>query len=174
MKTLYLVFMMWLPLALAQPAAAQKMTKEEKAARQAEAVEEARQLIESRNFEIKINQVYPQSGRDVSRFNPRGKITVKDSIAEGFLPFFGRAYRLPYGEGGGIEFDNAMQDTKLEVREKRKNKSVVFSFRVPGKDDTYQISIETMGGGNCSVNLISNNRTQISYSGTLAPLEKEE
>ena len=81
---------------------------------------------------------------------------------------------MPYGEGGGIEFDNAMQDTKLEVREKRKNKSVVFSFRVPGKDDTYQISIETMGGGNCSVNLISNNRTQISYSGTLAPLEKEE
>ena len=94
MKTMYLLIML-LPLAFIQPAEAQKLSKEEKAAQAAKEWEGTRQLIEGRQFNIEINQVYPQSGRDVSRFNPRGKITVRDSIAEGYLPFFGRAYRLP-------------------------------------------------------------------------------
>lgn len=173
MKTMYLLIML-LPLAFIQPAEAQKLSKEEKAAQAAKEWEGTRQLIEGRQFNIEINQVYPQSGRDVSRFNPRGKITVRDSIAEGYLPFFGRAYRLPYGEGGGIEFDAPMQEVKFDITEKKKNRKITFSFKVPGKDDFYQISIESMGGYNCSINLISNNRTQISYSGTISSLEEKE
>ena len=41
------------------------------------------------------------------------------------------------------------------------------------KNDTYQISMEISGGGNCSVNLNSNNRAQISYSGTVSPVKDE-
>lgn len=173
MKTMYLLIML-LPLAFIQSAEAQKLSKEEKAAKQAEEWEGTRQLLESRRFCIEINQAHPQSGRDVSRFNPRGKITVNDSIAKGYLPFFGRAYRLPYGEGGGIEFDAPMQEVKSGVWEKRRNRKISFDFKVPGKDDFYQIFIESTGGYNCSVTLFSNNRTQISYSGTISPLEEKE
>ena len=122
---------------------------------------------------LEILHVYPQGGGDVSRFNPRGKITVKDSVAEGHLPFFGRAYSLPYGEGGGIEFDAPMKNPQVKTEKKKKKQSVTFSFSVPGKGDTYQITIETMGGDGCSVFLVSNNRTQISYSGKIRALERE-
>lgn len=170
MKKMHL-FLWGVLLAMVLPAGAQKISKEEKTAQQGKSLAEARALLESRQFEVEILHVYPQGGGDVSRFNPRGKITVKDSVAEGHLPFFGRAYSLPYGEGGGIEFDAPMKNP--QVKTEKKKQSVTFSFSVPGKGDTYQITIETMGGDGCSVFLVSNNRTQISYSGKIRALERE-
>ncbi len=172
MKKMHL-FLWGVLLAMVLPAGAQKISKEEKTAQQGKSLAEARALLESRQFEVEILHVYPQGGGDVSRFNPRGKITVKDSVAEGHLPFFGRAYSLPYGEGGGIEFDAPMKNPQVKTEKKKKKQSVTFSFSVPGKGDTYQITIETMGGDGCSVFLVSNNRTQISYSGKIRALERE-
>ncbi len=172
MKKMHL-FLWGVLLAMVLPAGAQKISKEEKTAQQGKSLAEAQALLESRQFEVEILHVYPQGGGDVSRFNPRGKITVKDSVAEGHLPFFGRAYSLPYGEGGGIEFDAPMKNPQVKTEKKKKKQSVTFSFSVPGKGDTYQITIETMGGDGCSVFLVSNNRTQISYSGKIRALERE-
>ncbi len=172
MKKMHL-FLWGVLLAMVLPAGAQKISKEEKTAQQGKSLAEARALLESRQFDVEILHVYPQGGGDVSRFNPRGKITVKDSVAEGHLPFFGRAYSLPYGEGGGIEFDAPMKNPQVKTEKKKKKQSVTFSFSVPGKGDTYQITIETMGGDGCSVFLVSNNRTQISYSGKIRALERE-
>ncbi len=173
MKKMHL-FLWGVLLAMVLPAGAQKISKEEKTAQQGKSLAEARALLESRQFEVEILHVYPQGGGDVSRFNPRGKITVKDSVAEGHLPFFGRAYSLPYGEGGGIEFDAPMKNPQVKTEKKKKKQSVTFSFSVPGKGDTYQITIETMGGDGCSVFLVSNNRTQISYSGKIKALDRED
>ena len=140
-----LIFISLLFSILSLSVSAQKPTKAEKAAQLEQEFQQTRQLIESNHFQFELNRVYPQGGQDLSRFNPRGKFVITDSVAKGTLPFFGRAYSLPYGEGGGIEFDG----------------------------DTYQISMEISGGGNCSVNLNSNNRAQISYSGTVSPVKDE-
>lgn len=172
MKTQY-VLMLVLSLAFSVPTLAQKVSKEEKAAQQEQAFQKTKALIESKHFQVDIDRVYPQTGHDVSRFNPRGKMTVTDSLAKGNLPFFGRAYSLPYGEGGGIEFDGPMKDQSIKLIEKKKKKAILYRFTVTGKNDTYQISIEAAPGGSCSVNLASNNRTQISYSGNLVPLEEK-
>lgn len=182
MRKLQLFLALGLVLAMALPAGAQQLDRGKRAERKGKrtavvreerSVEEAKALLESRQFEVEIIHVYPQGGGDVSRFNPRGRITVKDSVAEGHLPFFGRAYTLPYGEGGGIEFDAAMKEVQVKMFKKKKRESVVFSFSVPGKNDTFRITIETMGGEGCSVFLVSNNRTQISYSGKLKALNRE-
>lgn len=172
MKTIYLLLALLLPV-FASTASAQKLTKEEKAAKLEKAFEETRELVESKQFQISIDRVYPQRGGDVSRFNPRGEITVRDSTAKGNLPFFGRAYSLPYGDGGGIEFDGPMKELTIKTVQKRKNKIISFNFTVTGKNDTYQLSIDAAPGGACSVNLTSNNRAQISYSGTLSALKEE-
>lgn len=173
MKTMYLLLALLLPV-FASTATAQKLTKEEKAAKLEKAFEETRALVESKQFQIDIDRVYPQRGGDVTRFNPRGKITVRDSMAKGDLPFFGRAYSLPYGEGGGIEFDAPMKGLTIKtVEKKKKKKTISFNFTVTGKNDTYQLSIDVAPGGACSVNLTSNNRAQISYSGTLSALKEE-
>ena len=172
MKTLYL-FLLWLPLAIVQPVTAQKSSKAAKAAQEEKAFREIQTLVNRKQFQIKIDRVYPQSGHDVSRFNPNGKITIKDSIAEGHLPFFGRAYNLPYGEGGGIEFNAPMKDQGIQITEKRKKKFISFHFFVPDQNDVYQINIDIVSNGGCSINLTSNNRAHISYSGTISAIEEQ-
>lgn len=173
MKALH-VLLLCLPLMLAIPAMAQRQSKEEKAAKLEKEFKATLALVESNNFRVEIDRAYPQNGRDLSRFNPRGHINISDSTAQGQLPFFGRAYSLPYGEGGGIEFDAPMQNRKISTELKKKKKSILYRFSVPGKNDTYQISIEVAPGGGCSVNVNSNNRAHISFTGNISPLEKTE
>ena len=164
-----LIFISLLFSILSLSVSAQKPTKAEKAAQLEQEFQQTRQLIESNHFQFELNRVYPQDGQDLSRFNPRGKFVITDSVAKGTLPFFGRAYSLPYGEGGGIEFDGVMKDQSLKM----KRKILIYRFSITAKNDTYQISMEISGGGNCSVNLNSNNRAQISYSGTVSPVKDE-
>ena len=76
---------------------AQRENKTEKAARLEQDFQDTVSLVETNQFMVKIDRVFPQGGHDLTRFNPRGEISIKDSIAEGQLPFFGRAYSLPYG-----------------------------------------------------------------------------
>ena len=168
-----LIFISLLFSILSLSVSAQKPTKAEKAAQLEQEFQQTRQLIESNHFQFELNRVYPQDGQDLSRFNPRGKFVITDSVAKGTLPFFGRAYSLPYGEGGGIEFDGVMKDQSLKIEHKKKRKILIYRFSITAKKDTYQISMEISGGGNCSVNLNSNNRAQISYSGTVSPVKDE-
>ena len=168
-----LIFISLLFSILSLSVSAQKPTKAEKAAQLEQEFQQTRQLIESNHFQFELNRVYPQGGQDLSRFNPRGKFVITDSVAKGTLPFFGRAYSLPYGEGGGIEFDGVMKDQSLKIEHKKKRKILIYRSSITAKNDTYQISMEISGGGNCSVNLNSNNRAQISYSGTVSPVKDE-
>lgn len=154
-------------------AGAQKISRADKLAENEKAFQEVQQLIAGRHFQIEINRVHPQGGFDVSRFNPTGNISVSDSIARGHLPFFGRAYSLPYGDNAGIDFDDVMKDVSVKTVSKRKEKVAVMSFSVQGNRDVYQVTIEAYPRGSCSVNLYSNNRAQISYSGTIASEEKK-
>ena len=158
----------------AQPAGAQKTKKAEKLVQLEKEFIRIKALVESNRFNIEIDRVYPQSGRDVSRFNPRGYITVNDSIAKGHLPFFGRAYSLPYGNGGGVEFDAPVKDRSVKITDKQKKKIITYRFSVPGDNDLFQISIDFTAGENCQVSLISNNRTHISYSGRVTALPEDK
>lgn len=155
---------------LIQPVEAQKAKEIEKLAQLEKEFSQTKALIETNRFKIEIDRVYPQSGKDVSRFNPRGYITVNDSIAEGHLPFFGRAYSLPYGDGGGIDFDALVKDRTVKITDKKKKKIITYQFSVTGKNDVFLISIDFTAGGNCHINLTSNNRTHIAYSGHVTAL----
>ena len=168
-----LIFISLLFSILSLSVSAQKPTKAEKAAQLEQEFQQTRQLIESNHFQFELNRVYPQDGQDLSRFNPRGKFVITDSVAKGTLPFFGRAYSLPYGEGGGIEFDGAIHDQPQNNEHTPKRQILKNRLSSTANNDTYQISMEISGGGNCSVNLNSNNRAQISYSGTVSPVKDE-
>lgn len=159
-------------LCITGPLQAQK--KSDKTAKNEQIFQETLALVESNQFKIDINRVYPQRGYDLSRFNPRGIINIKDSIAEGNLPFFGRAYSLPYGEGGGLEFDNKMEDRSVKINDKKKGKSISYDFSVRSQNDVLSFRIEIHGGGGCTVNLLSNNRESITYSGNITPLSEEK
>lgn len=164
---LFLLFFSW---TLSLIAKEEKISKE----KEAKAFQEIQALIDSRHFQVEIDHVHPQNGFDVSRFNPRGKITITNSTAQGYLPFFGRAYSLPHSQGGGIEFDNKIKEIEIKTVKKRKKQFVMFNFSVQGNYDVFQISIEAMSNGSCFVSVHSNNRAQISYTGTISSILKQE
>ena len=167
MKKLLLLLLV-LPFVASDAPKVPKTEKAAKAAAEMKAFQAICELVNSKQFQIEVDKVYPQDGFDVSRFNPEGKIIVTDSIAKGNLPFFGRAYSLPYGEGGGIEFDERMKKVKIQLIHKRKKRAIMFDFSIPGQKDQYQISIEAMPNGRCTIQRHSNQRTTISYGGYIS------
>ena len=173
MKTFYLVILA-LSLMLCQTGVAQKRSKAEKAAQIEKGLQEVQKLVDSQQFQIDIDRVYPQNGMDMSRFNPTGKITIMDSIAKGELPFFGRAYTAPLAGDNGIEFDDLIKESSSKVVKKRKITAVEYKFSVPRKNDIYEFTISIASNSKCTVTLNSNNKSHISYSGTISPIEKEK
>lgn len=149
---------------------AQRKNKAEQSAKIEQQFKDLQTLMNSNRFQVTIDRVYPMNGADLTRFNPTGTITVTDSTAKGKLPYFGRAYTLSYGEGGGIEFDNTIKGLQVKTIEKKKKNSVFYQFNVDGKNDVYRITIEAFPGGTCSVGINSNNRRNISYSGKIENL----
>lgn len=123
-------------------------------------------LMESGQFCVEADRAYPSGGRTVDLFSNRGYMTVKDSVADGFFPFFGRAYSAPIGNEGGIRFDSPMEKVNLVP----KNKHLLYSFRVRGQNDTYDIFLDVSAGGSCTISIRSNRKSQISYSGEVRAL----
>lgn len=172
MKT-QLLLLIALMLLLTGSVQAQRKNKAIQDAKIEQQFKDLQALIRSNRFQVLIDRVYPMNGADLTRFNPEGTITVTDSTAQGKLPYFGRAYTLPYGEGGGIEFDNAIQKLQVKTIEKKRKSSVLYQFNVSGQNDVYRITIEAFPGGTCSVSINSNNRRTISYSGKIENLPEQ-
>lgn len=143
-------------------------SKKDKINKQFELTQE---LINSKQFRVDLDYAYPSGGQSISLFSNRGTIKVINDTAIGSLPFFGRGYSLPYGGGGGITFDNKILNPDIQTNAKKKN--ITYKFEVNGENDNYQISILFTASGNCTVYVNSNNRSAISYSGKLLPIEEK-
>lgn len=172
MKTQYLILLAFV-IGLSGATQAQRKDKATQDSLFAQQFNYVKTLVESNQFQVKIERVHPASGGDLTQFNPEGTITVDDTMTKGKLPFFGRAYSASYGKSGGIEFDNIMKERSIKVIEKKKRKTILYRFTVAGEGDIYRISIETSANATCNVNVNSNNRSHISYSGTIEGLKQE-
>lgn len=172
MKTSYFILLIFL-IGCTSIATAQRKNKTERDSLSQQQFREMTALVAGNRFEINIDRVYPLNGSDLSRFNPEGTITVADSTAKGKLPYFGRAYTLPYG-GGGLEFDAQVKEREIKTVEKKRRTFILYKFSVAGKDDTYRFSIDIFPNGTCTVNVSSNNRRNISYSGRIGEIKALE
>lgn len=153
------------------PVFAQEKTKKElKAERELQKQKEIEALIDAKKFDFEAQKVTPQGGRFIIldyntyflKFNPE-KTTCD-------LPFFGRAFNVPYGGDGGIKFEGIPQDIKVE---KKKN-SYTLKTSVRGKDDVYNLMFSIFFDGGTTLSIISNNRASISYDGEIRAPKTDE
>ncbi|WP_010664656.1 DUF4251 domain-containing protein [Marinilabilia salmonicolor] len=153
--------------ALTSVEAQQKMTKAENRQQQ---FEETKNLVESRNFIFEADRAFPSGGASIDLTTNYGYLKVKeDSIVVGDLPFFGRAFSVDYGGGGGIEFSGKMDEQESEIDEEKK--TITYSFKV--KDgDYFQVSLQVSYNGDASLNVISHNRSAIRYQGDISRVEE--
>ena len=104
---------------------------------------------------------------DSNRFKMQYTIIIRDSIAAGYLPYFGSGYSIPQTGNRGIVFSNTMQDLTRQTRGKGRRQSIFYQFSVVGKNDTYKLSIDIRHDGTCYLFINSLKRSPISYTGQI-------
>lgn len=138
------------------------------------AFEQTRELIGSNRFRVEAERAYPAQGKTVDLFSNKGYIILSDTLAKGFLPFFGRAYSLPYGDDGGIEFNSTVRNRKITLNKNKRNRNITYRFSVRAQNDVYTIILLIQSNRNCNITVQSNQRSSISYSGKIYPLPEKK
>lgn len=138
-------------------------TSEERAARMAEQKKKVVTALTERNYKISVDRMYPMKGssRNVSYGY---SVEVRNDSLISYLPYFGRAYSVPYGGGKGLNFSERIGSYK-EFKEKDGRRNIEIGLK--NEEDTYLYRIEVFDNGKSSIDVQSRQRDRISYSGDM-------
>jgi hypothetical protein len=134
------------------------LTKEGMAANEAV----LRHAVGRREFVVKVDRMLPLNGRSQALTSPYS-LEINGDRVKSYLPYFGRAYSVPYGGGDGLSFESAITDYTSEVDSKGKT---TVAFQTSTKEDRHVFRIEIFPDGSTFVNVTSVNRQAISFRGS--------
>lgn len=140
-------------------------TKEDKAAKEIA----LRKAIENRDFVIEVDRMLPANGRSRTLTSPYS-LTIKNEEVKSHLPYFGRAYSVPYGGGDGLIFESTITDYKSSFDAKG---NAVIEFKTKTSDDLLVFRVNIFPNGSTSIGVTSNNRQPISFQGTTSEKQVE-
>ena len=128
-------------------------TAEERAARAAEQALKVKTALTQRRYKIDVNRMYPMNG-----------VEVRNDTLISYLPYFGRAYNVPYGGGKGLNFSERIGSYH---ETQQSNGARVINIELKNDEDIYQYTIKVFDNGNSSIDVQSRQRDPISYSGEM-------
>ena len=138
-------------------------TSEGRAAQKAEQVKKVTAALNRRQYKIAIARMYPMNGP--SKTVTYGySVEVKNDSLFSYLPYFGRAYNVPYGGGKGLNFAAPIGSYQEEVAKNGKRR---IEIGLTNEEDTYLYILEVFDNGSSTVSVTSRQREQISYSGDM-------
>lgn len=129
-----------------------------------------KEKIDSRVYTIEVDKVLPSGGKMITPTTIYS-LTIDTDSVNSYLPYFGRAYSIPYGGGEGLRFQSLIKDYSVTYNKKGKAK---ISFSTQTKEDLFDFIIEVFPGGSASIRVASVNRQMISYSGSLIDIYSKE
>ena len=136
-------------------------SSEERAAQKAEFARKVKAALDQRAFKISVNRMIPMSGG--SRSVSYGySVEVKNDSLFSNLPYFGKAYQVPYGGGKGLTFDAPNSHYQ---ESQKKNGARQIDIEVKNDEDTYNYQMTVYDNGSSSINVQGRQREGISYSG---------
>lgn len=119
--------------------------------------------INNRHFTVNVNMAYPQSHRAINLTSMYSVRISGDSIIS-YLPYYGRAYNVPYGGGKALNFTGKIYNYTA-VRNKKNMTRITLNVKTD--EDTYKYSLEIFDNGSTSIDVSSNQRQYISFSGDM-------
>lgn len=120
-------------------------------------------LVGSRYFGIEVNAAFPQRG-SMQRLNYDYGIQVHGDTLRSYLPYFGRAYQIPYGGGKGLDFEAPMKRWELQEGKNGQKKLVMWA---ENEEDAYVYTLKIYSGGNIDLTVDSRQRDRIHYTGRI-------
>lgn len=149
-------------------AACSTLKPAEKAEQQAKMAQAVAQALAERHYKVSVNMMFPRRGKP-QNISPDFSLEVKGDTLVSYLPYFGRAYSVPYGGGKGLNF--TVPIAKYQTAKGRKGATLV-SIKVKNEEDTYLYHLEIFDNGNTSIDLTAHERESISYSGRMDSIDQ--
>jgi hypothetical protein len=122
-------------------------------------------IVESRQFIFHAQTALPASGASRQLTSEYDLKVSKNSVVS-YLPFFGRAYSLPYGTNeGGFNFTSTKYDYSITERKKGG-----WEINIKPKDvvDFREFSLTVSENGYGTLQALTNNRQPISFTGYIS------
>lgn len=136
-------------------------TSEERAAQKAEHAKKVVAALNKKAYTISVDRMYPMKGSP-KNVSYGYSVEVRNDSLISYLPYFGRAYSVPYGGGKGLNFSECIGS----YRESQKVEGQRYiEIEVKNDEDSYLYTIEVFDNGRSSINVQSRQREPISYSG---------
>ena len=159
MKTKKQILMLLLALLVGFPTLSAQSKKEKKEQKK----EAVKKLIASENYKIDVQTALPMRGRSIPLTSPYSLEIRNDSVIS-YLPYFGRAYSIPYGGGDGLNFRTPLKEYSMEM-DKKGNAVIKFIARNP--EDRFEFRAKVYSNGSTSIDVNMQNRQSISFQGEL-------
>ncbi len=118
-----------------------------------------KEQILNKKYKLKALRALPQGWKSVS-LDGRYFLEIKGDSIISYLPYYGRAYSIPYGGGDGLDFKGAIQE--YEIEEGKKNR-LDIDIETRSREDSYTFKIQIYPNGSANISVSSNNRQSISY-----------
>ncbi len=135
-------------------------SSKEKKQQKAEAVKEQ---VVSKNYKIEVSSAFPMGGRMVN-LTSSYSLEVKNDSVFSYLPYYGRAYSIPYGGGEGLIFKAPIDTYEMDYTKKGEARIKLVTHTT---EDRFQYVISIFSNGSSSINVNMQNRESINYSGDL-------
>jgi len=139
------------------------LTSAERAERDAKTAQAVKKALTERQFTVDIQMMYPRRGKAVNVTSDYS-LQVKGDTLVSYLPYFGRAYNVPYGGGKGLNFTAPIKEYQA-VKGSKGNTQVLI--RVDSEEDILTYTLDIFSNGSTSIDVTARNRESISYSGQM-------
>lgn len=139
------------------------LSAQDKAEKKEQQEKAIKKQVESENYKIEVATAYPRRGK-VAHLTSSYSVEVRNDSVFSYLPYFGRAYSIPYGGGEGLIFNAPISEYKMETKKKGAMK---VNFTARSKEDRFQFAMTIFPNGSASMEVASQNRESIGFSGEL-------
>jgi hypothetical protein len=127
-------------------------------------------MVNSKEFTFIGRTANPSGMRSVNLATNPNFMKFSPDMIESEMPYFGTSHTsVGYGGDAGLKFKAKPEEFTMEKGKKNYEGMAV----VKGADDKYKIYLSVSSDGSATLSVSSNNRSNISYSGTISPLEKK-
>lgn len=123
--------------------------------------------IATTHYTFYLQPSTPYTDQNIRIAKDSAFIIIRDSLAAGYLPYFGSGYSIPQTGKRGIVFSNKMIAYSMKTRGKGARQTITYVFAVVGLNDTYKMTVDIQHDGSCYLYVNSLRRSPISYVGQI-------
>ena len=154
------LFVLMMMVLLSSCGSTNSLTKAEREAAMAQQVQDA---LDARHYTIAVDWMKPLGGVP-RQVNSDYELKVNGEELDCYLPYIGRAYRLPYGGGKGLNFRAQIQN--YSIQQLTSNRSQI-EFTVRNDEDVYRFRIDVFDNGKSIIDIMAQDRDAISFDGEM-------